>query len=80
MTGGRLVEGYGLTETSPVTHANPIWDHRINGSIGLPWPNTEAVILRSCEAEVLPVGEIGEIAVKGPQVMKGYWNRLKKQR
>ncbi|MEK5185855.1 long-chain-fatty-acid--CoA ligase [Solibacillus sp. FSL R5-0449] len=75
LTGGRLVEGYGLTETSPVTHANPIWDHRINGSIGLPWPNTEAVILRSGEAEVLPVGEIGEIAVKGPQVMKGYWNR-----
>lgn len=76
LTGGRLVEGYGLTETSPVTHANPIWDHRINGSIGLPWPNTEAVILRSGETEVLPVGEIGEIAVKGPQVMKGYWNRL----
>ncbi|MEK4386788.1 long-chain-fatty-acid--CoA ligase [Solibacillus sp. FSL W7-1464] len=75
LTGGRLVEGYGLTETSPVTHANPIWDHRINGSIGLPWPNTEAVILRSGETEVLPVGEIGEIAVKGPQVMKGYWNR-----
>ncbi|MFS0875653.1 long-chain-fatty-acid--CoA ligase [Solibacillus isronensis] len=75
LTGGRLVEGYGLTETSPVTHANPIWDHRINGSIGLPWPNTEAVILRSGESEVLPVGEIGEIAVKGPQVMKGYWNR-----
>lgn len=75
LTGGRLVEGYGLTETSPVTHANPIWDHRINGSIGLPWPNTEAVILRSGEAEVLTVGEIGEIAVKGPQVMKGYWNR-----
>lgn len=75
LTGGRLVEGYGLTETSPVTHANPIWDHRINGSIGLPWPNTEAVILRSGEAEILPVGEIGEIAVKGPQVMKGYWNR-----
>ena len=75
LTGGRLVEGYGLTETSPVTHANPIWDHRINGSIGLPWPNTEAVILRSGETEVLPAGEIGEIAVKGPQVMKGYWNR-----
>ncbi|MEK5077583.1 long-chain-fatty-acid--CoA ligase [Solibacillus sp. FSL W7-1436] len=75
LTGGRLVEGYGLTETSPVTHANPIWDHRINGSIGLPWPNTEAVILRSGETEAMPAGEIGEIAVKGPQVMKGYWNR-----
>lgn len=75
LTGGRLVEGYGLTETSPVTHANPIWGNRINGSIGLPWPNTDSVILRSGETEILPVGEIGEIAVKGPQVMKGYWNR-----
>ena len=75
LTGGRLVEGYGLTETSPVTHANPIWENRINGSIGLPWPNTDAVILRSGETETLPTGEIGEIAVKGPQVMKGYWNR-----
>lgn len=75
LTGGRLVEGYGLTETSPVTHANPIWGNRINGSIGLPWPNTDSVILRSGETEVLPAGEIGEIAVKGPQVMKGYWNR-----
>jgi long-chain acyl-CoA synthetase len=75
VTGGRLVEGYGLTETSPVTHANPIWGNRINGSIGLPWPNTDAVILRSGESEILPPGEMGEIAIKGPQVMKGYWNR-----
>lgn len=75
LTGGRLVEGYGLTETSPVTHANPIWTNRINGSIGLPWPNTDATILRSGDVESLPPGEIGEIAVKGPQVMKGYWNR-----
>ncbi|WP_274307647.1 long-chain-fatty-acid--CoA ligase [Solibacillus daqui] len=75
LTGGRIVEGYGLTETSPVTHANPIWDNRINGSIGLPWPNTDAAVLRSGESEVLPPGEIGEIAIKGPQVMKGYWNR-----
>ena len=75
LTGGRLVEGYGLTETSPVTHANPIWGYRINGSIGLPWPNTDSVILRSGESEILPPGEMGEIAIKGPQVMKGYWNR-----
>ena len=75
ISGGRVVEGYGLTETSPVTHANPIWGNRINGSIGLPWPNTEAVILRSGESEILPAGEVGEIAIKGPQVMKGYWNR-----
>lgn len=75
ITGGRLVEGYGLTETSPVTHANFIWDKRINGSIGVPWPNTEAQIVKEGTTEGLPVGEVGEIAVKGPQVMKGYWNR-----
>ncbi|MEG0473734.1 MAG: long-chain-fatty-acid--CoA ligase [Solibacillus sp.] len=75
ITGGRIVEGYGLTETSPVTHVNPIWEKRINGSVGLPWPNTDSVILRTGDTEILPPGEIGEIAIKGPQVMKGYWNR-----
>jgi len=74
LTGGRLVEGYGLTETSPVTHANFIWDKRINGSIGVPWPNTDAKIVKEGTLEELPIGEVGEIAVKGPQVMKGYWN------
>ncbi|KYG91585.1 long-chain-fatty-acid--CoA ligase [Metasolibacillus sp. FSL H7-0170] len=75
ITGGKLVEGYGLTETSPVTHANFIWHERVVGSIGVPWPNTDAIILRGGDYEPLPPGEIGEIAVKGPQVMKGYWNR-----
>ncbi len=75
ITGGKLVEGYGLTETSPVTHANFIWHDRVVGSIGVPWPNTDAIILRGGDYEPLPPGEIGEIAVKGPQVMKGYWNR-----
>ncbi len=75
VTGGRIVEGYGLTETSPVTHANFIWDDRLIGSVGVPWPNTEAVILKAGENTILPPGEVGEIAVKGPQVMKGYWNR-----
>ena len=75
ITGGKLVEGYGLTETSPVTHANFIWDHRVNGSIGVPWPNTDAAVFQSGSTERLPIGEIGEIAVKGPQVMQGYWNR-----
>ncbi|MFJ8237255.1 AMP-binding protein [Ureibacillus sp. NPDC094379] len=75
ITGGKLVEGYGLTETSPVTHANFIWGKRVKGSIGVPWPNTDAVIIKSGDGEILPPGEIGEIAIKGPQVMKGYWNR-----
>ncbi|WP_075982509.1 long-chain-fatty-acid--CoA ligase [Bacillus massilinigeriensis] len=75
VTGGKLVEGYGLTESSPVTHSNFLWDKpRVKGSIGVPWPDTDAAIL-SPEGEPLPQGEIGEIAVKGPQVMKGYWNR-----
>ncbi len=77
ITGGRLVEGYGLTETSPVTHANLVWDKRINGSIGLPWPDTDSKIVKKGTTEELPVGEVGEIAVKGPQIMKGYWKREK---
>lgn len=76
ITGGKLVEGYGLTETSPVTHANFIWEKRVNGSIGVPWPDTDCKVFKmedgTHEAET---GEIGEIAVKGPQVMKGYWNK-----
>lgn len=75
ITGGKLVEGYGLTETSPVTHANFIWGKRVKGSIGVPWPDTEAIIINAEEGKILPPGEIGEIAVRGPQVMKGYWNR-----
>jgi long-chain acyl-CoA synthetase len=75
LTGGRLVEGYGLTEASPVTHANPIWDHRKEGSIGLPWPDTEARIVDSETGEEVPVGEVGELVIRGPQVMQGYWNR-----
>ncbi|HWL13929.1 MAG TPA: AMP-binding protein, partial [Ureibacillus sp.] len=76
ITGGKLVEGYGLTETSPVTHANFIWDERVTGSIGVPWPDTDATIIQSSDGKILPPGEVGEIAIKGPQVMKGYWNRL----
>lgn len=74
VTGGRLVEGYGLTESSPVTHANFLWSKRVNGSIGVPWPDTDAKIVDMHTWEEMPVGEVGEIAVKGPQVMKGYWN------
>lgn len=76
ITGGKLVEGYGLSETSPVTHANFIWDQpRVKGSVGLPWPDTDSAILSLESFEELPPNEIGEIAIKGPQVMKGYWNR-----
>ncbi|MCK2001481.1 long-chain-fatty-acid--CoA ligase [[Brevibacterium] frigoritolerans] len=76
ITGGKLVEGYGLSETSPVTHANFIWDQpRVKGSVGLPWPDTDSAILSLESNEELPPNEIGEIAIKGPQVMKGYWNR-----
>ncbi|HWL25450.1 MAG TPA: long-chain-fatty-acid--CoA ligase [Ureibacillus sp.] len=75
VTGGKLVEGYGLTETSPVTHANFIWGKRVKGSIGVPWPDTDVVIMQSSDGTILPPREVGEIAVKGPQVMKGYWNR-----
>jgi len=75
LTGGKLVEGYGLTEASPVTHSNPIWGKRISGSIGWPWPDTDCRVVEPTNGEALPQGEIGELAVKGPQVMKGYWRR-----
>lgn len=74
LTRGRLVEGYGLTEASPVTHANPLGGDRKLGSIGIPLPSTEAAVvdLPTGRKEV-PVGQIGELAVRGPQVMLGYW-------
>jgi long-chain acyl-CoA synthetase len=76
ITGGRLVEGYGLTETSPVTHINPIYGKRKFGTIGLPIPDTDCKIvdLDDPEKEV-PPGQEGELCIAGPQVMKGYWNR-----
>ncbi|WP_330948670.1 long-chain-fatty-acid--CoA ligase [Virgibacillus sp. MG-45] len=75
VTGGKLVEGYGLTETSPVTHANFIWEKRVPGSIGVPWPDTDAKILDMDTMEEAELGEVGELAVKGPQIMKGYWEK-----
>jgi long-chain acyl-CoA synthetase len=71
-----LIEGYGLSEASPVTHCNPVGRPGRIGSIGLPFPNTDAAIvdLETGNRELLP-GEIGELVVQGPQVMKGYWNR-----
>lgn len=76
LTGARLVEGYGLTEASPVTHANPLYGARKVGTIGVPLPDTDARIVDLETGErTLPAKEIGEVVVRGPQVMAGYWNR-----
>lgn len=76
LTGGKLVEGYGLSEASPVTHAIPINGKRKEGSIGLPFPDTTARIVDiETGTKVVPVGEVGELIVQGPQVMKGYWKK-----
>ncbi|CAI8038784.1 Long-chain-fatty-acid--CoA ligase [Geodia barretti] len=70
-----LVEGYGLTETSPLTHANPVNDARA-GSIGVPLPDTDALVFDADDGvDEMPLGEVGELALRGPQVMKGYWKR-----
>jgi long-chain acyl-CoA synthetase len=76
LTGGKLVEGYGLTEASPVTHCTPVYGRRLPGSIGLPFPDTEMKIVDlATGAEEVPPGETGELCIRGPQVMLGYWNR-----
>lgn len=73
-TGAAIVEGYGLSETSPVTHVNPIEGKRKPGSVGLPMPDTDVKI---CDVDdgnkILGIGERGEICLKGPQVFQGYW-------
>lgn len=73
MTGTEIVEGYGLTETSPVATGNPIGAARV-GSIGIPMPSTDVRLLDDAGQEV-PAGSPGEFAIRGPQVMAGYWNR-----
>ncbi|WP_027086020.1 long-chain-fatty-acid--CoA ligase [Cohnella panacarvi] len=75
LSGGKLIEGYGLTEASPVTHCNPIRGRRKNGTIGVPLPDTDARIVGQDSLDPLPIGELGELAVKGPQVMAGYWGK-----
>jgi long-chain acyl-CoA synthetase len=76
LTGAKLREGYGLTETSPITHANPIYGKAKKGSIGLPVSDTVCAIVDLDDpTKVLPRGEAGELAIWGPQVMRGYWNR-----
>jgi long-chain acyl-CoA synthetase len=74
LTKGKLVEGYGLTEASPVTHANPLNGNRKVGTIGIPLPSTQAAVVDLVRGrkEVEP-GQIGELAIRGPQVMLGYW-------
>jgi long-chain acyl-CoA synthetase len=75
LTRGRLVEGYGLTEASPVTHANPLHGLRKVGTIGIPIPSTDAHIVSLTDpSKIVETGQIGELAVRGPQVMVGYWN------
>jgi len=74
VTGVTLVEAYGLTETSPAACINPMDLHDYNGAIGLPVPSTDAC-LKDDDGNIVPTGEVGELCIKGPQVMKGYWQR-----
>lgn len=73
VTGVPIIEGYGLTEASPVVCINPLNIEDYTGMIGVPIPSTD-VSIRDDDGNELPIGEIGEICVSGPQVMKGYWN------
>lgn len=76
LTGAKVVEGYGLSEASPVTHCNPVYGLNKPGSVGLPFPDTLSAVVDLEDGQtVLPPGEVGELVVYGPQVMKGYWNR-----
>jgi long-chain acyl-CoA synthetase len=72
---GVVAEGYGLSEAAPTTHCNPLFNAQKVGSIGIPFPDTDAKIVDVTDAHELPVGEIGELIINGPQVMKGYYNR-----
>jgi long-chain acyl-CoA synthetase len=73
-TGCVLSQGWGLTETSPIATMSPIDGRDFNGAIGLPVPSTE-ISIRDDDGNALPIGQVGEICVRGPQVMRGYWNR-----
>ena len=76
LTGSKIVEGFGLTETSPVTHTNPLKGTRKIGSIGVPVPGTDAKVVDLADGVTeAPTGTEGELIIKGPQVMKGYWNK-----
>jgi long-chain acyl-CoA synthetase len=73
LSGCRIMEGYGLTEASPVTHLNPVAGPRPMGSMGLPLPGTLARVVDHETGRDLPPGEVGELILRGPQVMRGYW-------
>ena len=73
-TGGTLLEGYGMTESAPVATMNPVDLKEYNGSIGLPAPSTELSV-QDDNGRQLPMGEVGELCIRGPQVMRGYWQR-----
>ncbi len=75
ITGRPLIEGYGLSETSPVALVNPTNSSEYSGDIGFPLPSTEVVVLGEAD-RLLPFGEAGELAIRGPQVMKAYWKRI----
>jgi len=75
LTKGRIVEGYGLTEAAPVTHANPLIGARRTGTIGVPLPNTEARVVSLTTGDELPPGQVGELIIRGPQIMDGYWDQ-----
>lgn len=75
ITHGKLVEGYGLSEAAPVTHCNPLTDECRNGSIGLPLPDVDAAIVDLETGKPVPIGELGELVVKGPNIMQRYWKR-----
>jgi len=75
VSGARVVEGYGLTEASPVTHCNPVFGDQRIGTIGLPLPDTESAIADPESGAFLPQGQQGELVIRGPQVMQGYWQR-----
>ena len=80
ITHGKVVEGYGLSEAGPATHGNPFTNECRTGSIGLPLPDVDAAIIDQETGEPLPIGSVGELVVKGSNVMQGYWKRAEETR
>ncbi len=76
LTGAKISEGFGLTETSPLTHCNPVYGMRKTGSVGVPVSDTDAKLVDIQDGVTeMPIGVEGELLIRGPQIMKGYWNR-----